>query len=296
MGCPHMRRPGCRLAALPLLVAVATAAAEAPLCPQPASVPRRIVSIAPAITETLFAIGAGDAVVGVSDYCAYPPEAARLPRLGSTLTPSYETIARLDPDLILSESNVNVPATELRALGPACLIPWLTLDQVVDGIRTVGRVTGHAPEADALADRIRARLTTPPPVDAPRVLLVLASDTSSLHEVWFIRRNSIHGAALAAAGGRNAVDEDVRGLPRLSLQRLLELDPDVILLLVSGKTGDEASVAKLLADWRALTPLTAVRKNRISVVEAPEAYISGPRILAMTDRLQAELARLAAAR
>jgi ABC-type Fe3+-hydroxamate transport system substrate-binding protein len=285
-----------RLVALWTFVLVATASADGPTCPQPAERPRRIASITPAITETLFAIGAGSAVVGVSDYCADPPEVARLPRLGTTLTPAYETIARLDPDLILSEDNVNVRAAELRALGDTCLIPWLSREQVLSGIRTVGRLTGHAEAADALADRIQTRLATPTPADAPRVLMVLASDTASLHEVWFIRRNSMHGAALAAAGGRNAVDEDVHGLPRLSLQRVLELDPDVILLLVAGKSGDDAARAKLLADWRALTPLTAVQRDRIAVVEAPEAYISGPRIIALTDRLQAELARLAAAR
>lgn len=280
-------------ACLLALAAVTTASAT---CPQPSTTPRRIVSITPAITETLFAIGAGPDVVGVSDYCADPPEVARLPRLGTTLTPAYETIARLDPDLILSESNVNVRADELRALGPTCLVPWLTLPQVLDGIRTVGRLTGHGTAADALAERIQTRLARPTPADAPRVLLVLASDTASLHEVWFIRRNSMHGAALAAAGGRNAVEDDVLGLPRLSLQRVIELDPDVILLLVAGKTSDEAATAKLLADWRALTPLTAVERGRIAVVEAPEAYISGPRIVALTDRLQAELARLAATR
>ncbi|HEV7731132.1 MAG TPA: helical backbone metal receptor [Candidatus Binatia bacterium] len=284
-------RPLLRLAAL---LVVATAASAATDCPTPATAPGRIVSITPAITETLFAIGAGPQVVGVSDYCTFPPETARLPHLGTTLTPTYETIARLDPELILSEDNVNVRATELRDLGPTCLIPWLTLDQFVAGIRTVGRVTGHAAPADALADRIRTRLTTPAPADAPRVLLVLASDTASLHEVWFIRRNSVHGAALAAAGGRNAVDEDVGGLPRLSLQRVLEIDPDVIVLLVAGTADEAAARERLLAEWRALEPLTAVRRNRIAVIDAPEAYITGPRILDLTDRLHAELARLAA--
>ncbi len=283
-------RPHLRLAALLVVAMTAGAAAD---CPTPATAPRRIVSITPAITETLFAIGAGPQVVGVSDYCTFPPEATTLPHLGTTLTPAYETIARLDPELILSEDNVNVRATELRGLGPTCLIPWLALDQFVAGIRTVGRVTGHTGSADALADRIRTRLTTPAPAGAPRVLLVLASDTASLHEVWFIRRNSVHGAALAAAGGRNAVDEDVRGLPRLSLQRVLEIDPDVILLLVAG-ADDAGARARLLDEWRALTPLAAVRRNRIAVVDAPEAYIAGPRILELTDRLQAELARLAA--
>jgi iron complex transport system substrate-binding protein len=284
----------CLLALAVVATARAAASPTAPICPTPSAIPRRIVSITPSITETLFAIGAGPAVVGVSDYCSDPPEVARLPRLGTTLTPAYETIVKLDPDLILSEDNVNVRATELRALGTTCLIPWLSLDQVVEGIRMIGRLTGHVTEADALADRIRTRLSTPAPANAPRVLLVLASDTASLDEVWFIRRNSIHGSALAAAGGRNAVDEDIPGLPRLSLQRVLEIDPDVVILLVAGRTGDAAATDKLLADWRALTPLTAVKRGRIAVVEAPEAYSMGPHILAMTDRLQAALARMTA--
>ena len=92
----------------------------------------RIVSLSPSMTETLFAIGAGERLVGVSDYCNYPAEAAKRPHVGTGLTPSYEAIARLAPTLIVSENNANVRAHELRALAPTLLLPWLSLSESAD--------------------------------------------------------------------------------------------------------------------------------------------------------------------
>src|SRR5262249_10536764 len=157
-------------------------------------------------TETLFAIGAGDRVVGVSDYCNDPPEVARLARVGTSITPSFERITRLEPTLIVTEKNASSRGHELDRLAPTFALNWLTLDEIVPGIRKLGRLSGHPLEADSLADRMHARLAVPPPSQGPRVLLVLGYDLEKLDEIWFIRRNSVHGAALHAAGARNAVD------------------------------------------------------------------------------------------
>ena len=105
--------------------------------------PSRIVSLAPAITETLFAIGAGDRVVGVSDYCNDPPEVARLARVGTSITPSFERIARLEPTLIVTEKNASSRGHELDRLAPTFALSWLTLDEIVAGIRKLGRLSGH---------------------------------------------------------------------------------------------------------------------------------------------------------
>jgi ABC-type Fe3+-hydroxamate transport system substrate-binding protein len=93
----------------------------------PASPGRRVVALAPAVTETLFAIGAGGDVVAVSDYCDTPDEVQRLPRVGTSITPNYEAIARFAPTLIVSESNAATKSRELQALAPTRLLPWLTL-------------------------------------------------------------------------------------------------------------------------------------------------------------------------
>jgi ABC-type Fe3+-hydroxamate transport system substrate-binding protein len=280
-----------QVATLALLAALSTLGAWTFLR-QPARETRaldgsRIVSLSPSITETLFAIGAAERVVGVSNYCTYPPQAATRPRVGTGLTPSYEAIARLAPTLVVTENNANVRAAELRALAPTLLLPWLSLAEIALSVRRLGAITGRQHEADALADRLSRRLGVLPPANGPRVLLVLGYDPSRLDEVWFIRKNSLHGAALHAALGRNAVDEAVTGLPRLSLQRVIELDPDIIILLVlERQRGDP------LAAWRKLEPLRAVRDNRLSVIEAPEAFANGPRILDLTERLAREIERL----
>ena len=90
-------------------------------------------------------------------------------------------------------------------MGPTRLLPWLSLTDVIESTRELGRLTGRAKEADDLAARLGERLTVAPPVNAPRVLLVIGYRPGKLDEVWFIRDNSLHGAALQAAGARNAV-------------------------------------------------------------------------------------------
>lgn len=279
------------LAALLVLPAVLAHATQ-PRCPKLAGIPQRIVSLTPAITETLFSIEAGPQVVGVSDYCVDPPEALRLPRLGTTMAPNHQGIARAAPALIVAQETLHVKAPELRALAPTCLLPWTTLEDVLAGMRALGAVTGHQAAANDLADLLGARLSAKPPANAPRVLLVLASPDATVDDVWFVQRNSIQGAALGAAGGRNAVDQDVTGFARMSRDRLLQVAPDVVILLLPKP--DPAAAQTLLAAWKRLATLPAVTRGRVSVIDAPEAYVSGPRILTLMDRLSTELRRLGA--
>jgi iron complex transport system substrate-binding protein len=274
-----------------LLAALSVLAAGALDCRRPSPAQpsgSRIVSLAPGITDSLFEIGAGPQVVARSDYCDYPPEALRLPRVGTSLTPAYETITRLAPTLIIGEAGANARQRELEAIGRTLLLPWLTLSEIVESLRELGRRTRTEAAANALADRLQRRLAVPAPPDGPRVLLVIGYQPGKLDEIWFIRENSLHGAALHAAGAQNAVTEAVRGLPRLSPERLLEIDPDAIFVLVEpGKTSSTD-----LAAWNALSPLRAVKNGQIRRLEAPEAYVHGPRILALVDRLAEAVSRV----
>lgn len=249
----------------------------------------RIVSLAPAVTETLFTIGAGSEVVAVSDYCDSPPEVTRLPRVGTSITPNYEAIARLGPTLVVSESNVSTRRKELEALAPTRLLPWLTLDEIVTSIRELGKLSGKPAAAATLADKLQSRLSVPEPTKGPSVLLVLGGESADATEIWFVRRNSLHGAALRAAGARNAVAEDVAGPPQLSHERLLELDPEYILVLTRPTTKREGS-----AGFERFPTLRAVKNGHVALIKTAEAFANGPRILTLVDRLHAELVRLGA--
>jgi len=274
---------------------LALLAATAASCRSRASAPRagtRVVSLSPGITDALFEIGVGSSVVARSDYCDYPPEVTRLPRVGTSITPNYEAIARLEPTLIVSEDNAAARRRELEALAPTRLLRWLSLDEVSRGIRELGKITSSKAKADALAERLERRLGVAAPTVAQKILLVIGSDTGRLDEIWFIRKNSLQGAALHAAGAQNAVAEDIAGQPRLSLERLIALDPDAIVVLTLATNPGDAE----LAPYRRLTTLRAVRDHRLAIVSAPEAYVNGPRVLALVERLGPVVERLKAPR
>lgn len=253
--------------------------------------PERIVSLTPALTETLFAIGAGSRVIAVSDYCRSPRRAAELPRAGTALTPNYELLARLEPTLIVSEAAVGGERGKLERIAPTERLPWLSLDETVQSVRRLGDLTGHRAAASELAARLQMRLSVEPPRSGPRVLLVLANESETLDPVWFIRRNSIHGAALHAAGARNAVEEVVPGLPRMSLERVIALDPDGIVLLSGAEPGDPRR-ARLLASWSRLTGLSAIRNGKLRVIDGDAVFSNGPRILEFADQLAPTIAEL----
>jgi len=138
---------------------------------------RRIVSLIPASTELLFALGAGDRLVGRTTWCDYPPEAARIPSVGDGLNPNVEAVVARQPDLVvLYQSPSNHGAAErFRGLGLATI--EVALNRIADferAARILGRATGHEPAADSLIRRVRAGLdsATMRAARPPNVLLL----------------------------------------------------------------------------------------------------------------------------
>ncbi|MGK4006317.1 helical backbone metal receptor [Sorangium sp. So ce1036] len=248
----------------------------------------RIISLAPSITETLFAMGADESVVGVSDYCDYPEGAQRRPRAGTALTPNIEAIASLRPTLILSQRAQGSRVEALRAIARTELLPWLTLSEVLSSTRALGRLTSREAAAEALAATLEERLSQRPPEGAPRVLMVLGSTPGKMSEIWFLRRNALHGTVLEAAGGRNAVAEDISRTPNLPLERVIALDPEVVLILVGVDRIEDSVEARYIADWKAL-PIAAAKRGAIRVIHGPEVKSTGPRILGLLDKVTAAI-------
>ena len=254
---------------------------------------RRLVSLTPAITETVLALGGGAQLIGVSNYCLLP-EGLKLPRLGSSLTPSFEAIAGLRPSLILCDDSAGAKRQELAAIAKCEVLPWLTLPEVVASIRRIGLLLGQAAAGDALAERMNSRLSQKPPPGAPRVLLLLSYDPDRPAEIWFIRQNSLHGAALSAAGATNAVAHDVAGLPRLSVEELIQLDPDEVLIIPPPGSTLEVR-RRLLTAFNALAPLRAVKDGKVGVVSTASQSV-GPSILELSDALASMLQKMAGPR
>lgn len=267
-----------------LLLACGGAPAPAPSTP-------RLVSLSPAITETLGAIDALDALVGRSDWCHAPPAVEALPAVGSGLTPDLERITALRPTTILLDGSVGNQTDTLRGLTEVQVLPWLTAEELVASTRKLGALTHHELGADALAERLQRALSQPAPANGPSVLLALGGEPGV--DLWFIKQNSLHGSALHAAGARNAVDHDVDGAPTLSTEALVTLDPAYVIVLLPAAP-DDATRATTLQSWSRLSTLRAVREGHVGVLGGPLLLSPGPAILDTVRELHDELARLGA--
>lgn len=263
--------------------------------PGVASAPRtwadRWVSLSPAITETVFALGAGRALVGRSSYCTIPPAAAALRAAGTALEPDFEALASLRPTGVLMEAAQGSQVEQVERITEAFPLPWLTLEEITRSIEDLGDLLDVAEPAQQLADTFRSALTVEPPVEGPRTLLALAADDLGHRDLWFIKRNSLHGSALHGAGLRNAVADDVDGPPRMSIEELIAVDPELIVVL-SAERLDDAARQRVLHAFDHLEPLRAPKTGAVGVIDGPEALSVGPSILMVPGRLKALAADL----
>jgi cobalamin transport system substrate-binding protein len=235
---------------------------------------QRVISLAPSITESLFAIGAGEQLVGVTTYCDYPPEASSRARVGGMTNPSIETILSLRPDLVAlsMEGNTLEDFAHLTGLSiPVFVTNPRTLSGISHSIEQLGELTGHRGEAQRLVDslgirvaRIRAR-TAGHPV---RALLFV-----SLQPLIAAGRNTFLNEILEAAGAKNIAVGVPGTYPAYSREAVLAEDPDA-LILTSDLTADIAGLTALFPEWAGLS---AVRKGRVYRVDPDIVSRPGPR-------------------
>jgi len=245
------------------------------------STTQRFISLSPAITATLVAVGARSQLVGVSDYCHFAIDVGNISRVGSGYTPRYESIVTLAPTAVFVEAVNATNVAQLSSVVRVEALPWLTLEEVIASTRRIGVVTGHSSVANLLASEYAARLRSRVRPDSPRVLLAVAHVPGALKEIVFIRTNSIHGRVLEAAAARNAVEENVPDAPRMSLEEVILRNPDGIVIVESKTEADPL----VIEDWRKLSVLRAVQTNQIAVIAAPDVAIPGPQLLELVKRL-----------
>jgi iron complex transport system substrate-binding protein len=237
---------------------------------------RRIVSLSPSTTETLAAIGARDQLVGRSRYCDYPPDVLNLPQVGGFVDPNVEAILALRPDLVTGArgpAGRNV-ADRIAALGIATYFPETeSLEEVDTMILGLGDRTGHAPQAHALVESLRAR------EDALRRAVEGAERTRTLL-VFGLAPIVVAGPGgfpdqmLRAAGAANVVSEGTR-YPTLGMERVLALAPDLILdASLQGQPGDER-ITKETPGWG---DLSAVKAGRVVPLRDEAVLRPGPRV------------------
>jgi iron complex transport system substrate-binding protein len=272
---------------LALAVAVGWGCApRAPDGPEPASAPpQRVVSLAPSLTETLFALGLGERVVGVTRYCAHPPEVRRLPQVGGHLDPSYEAIVALEPDLVVLIPSSEASGRLLSDLG----VPVLEVDQhdvaaVLASVSVLAEACGVPERGAALRSAMEARLAAVAAAVAgrprPRTVVVVSHEigAGAVRSVWAAGPDTFYDGVLELAGGVNAVAEGLVQYPELSREGLAALDPEVVIDVVAGVEERGLDLDSIRAGWGALAELRAVRGGRVRVLVGEMMVVPGPRL------------------
>lgn len=242
--------------------------------------PVRIVSLAPSVTEILFAIGLGGRVAGVTDYCDYPAAAQNLSKVGGFKGKSLEAIVGLAPDLVIGTRDGNDQAMfrSLERLGIDTLtIEPATLTGVIESIRTIGRAAGREEAAGALARSleerlfsVHARVAGARPV---RVLFVYGRAPLVLAGPGTFADDMIHWA-----GGENVAHDAAIPYPRFSMESVMARGPEVIVEGAMGSEGDGATRSRAEAFWSRWESLPAVRDHRIVIISESLIARPGPRI------------------
>jgi len=258
------------------------------------TIPRRIVSLVPATTEMLFAMGAGDRVAGVSSYDRHPPEVERLPRLGGLLDPSVERILALKPDLVVVYGTQSELRRQLDGAGiPTFPYVHRGLADITETIRALGARVGSEREARALADRmetqlasIRSRVAGRP---RPKALLVFGREPGSLRHIEASGGYGFLHDMLATAGGADVLADIARESVQMSAEMVLARAPDVIIELRYGEADTGPTQASVRRAWSALPAVPAVKTGRIYLLVGDEFVVPGPRVVDAVQRLAAVL-------
>jgi len=252
--------------------------------------PQRIVSLAPSLTETLFALGVGDRVVGVTRYCAYPPAVRELPKIGGHLDPNFEAIVSLEPDLVVVIPSSHENRRRLESLGIAVLeVDQHDVDAVLDSVSIVAEACGVGERGAALRSTIEDRLADVASMVAgfPRVrtLVVVGHQIGggTVRSVWAAGPDTFYDGVLRIAGGVNVIDGGVARYPEVSREGLTAFDPEVVLDLVAGVEERNFDLDEVLSGWRRLAELRAVREHRVSVLEGDHMVVPGPRLPEMVE-------------
>jgi len=241
-------------------------------------IPRRIISLSPSNTEILFALGLGEKVVGVTEYCNYPPKAKDKEKIGGFSTPDIERIIALEPDLILAESRHAkevIPALEERGFTIFASAPK-SLDGILEDIRIVGEITGKAKEAYELVAEMESRIEAV--TDKTKELERLRVFYITWHDpLWSVGSGTIINELIEKAGGIN-IFQDITGHEVVDIETLIVRNPEII-IACTGHGEAEGKPFEWAKEESRLRVTEARKDNRVYQIDADLVSRAGPRIV-----------------
>ncbi|MDI6792776.1 MAG: cobalamin-binding protein [bacterium] len=240
----------------------------------------RIVSLSATSTEILFALGLGRRVVGVTTYCDYPAEAKTKEKIGGYTTPNLEKIVALGPDLVIASQRTPQQVVDgLKRAKVKTIVTWeaKTAGEVLETIKTIGRITGTKKEAEVLATDLKERMSRiTARISGTETRPKVFWEVSSSGELVTVGPTTFAHNLICLAGGRNIAAQSRTAYPRYSSEHILVSNPEVIIVVSMGSAQADIEQVKNRVGWQ---EISAIKNNRIYCIEQNLVSRPGPRIV-----------------
>ncbi len=248
---------------------------------------QRVISLAPSITEMVFALGGNSRLVGVSDFCSYPPEALKIEKVGGLFNPNIEKIMALKPDLILATNSYRDLPEKFKGINvKTVLLPEKTLTDVFTSIDSLGTLLGNKQAADSLHRAIGDSLEKYHWTDKaprPKVMLVLGRDPGVARNIGVSGPGAFLDELLSWCGGINAFSDLKVSYSAISREALLARNPDIIIeFSPKALTSDQQRSNR--KQWQSFKRIKAYKNNQIFVIGGNDFLIPGPRVYRLARR------------
>jgi len=246
----------------------------------------RIVTMAPALTEIVFALGKGDEIVGNTKFCNFPEEAKTIRRVGGLLDINLEILISLKPDVIVLYPENRAKLKILEGKAKLVVVSHTSLADVLDGISTISKALNVEQKGTELISNIKRRLDGLRQKNAgkkrEKVLLIIGRNPDKLTNMFIIGKGDFLNDLLQAVGAVNAYDGGIN-YPSISVESVVAMNPDVIIELSAFNEGiDEAKVFGL---WERFSFISAVKDRKIFIITDDLWLIPGPRVAEIAEKM-----------
>lgn len=253
----------------------------------------RIVSLAPSTTEILFALGLGDKVAGVSQFCNWPPEAKKLPKMGGLMNPNYEAIIAAKPDLVIVFDDMPESENKFRTMGIETLaIKHDTISDILDAIGAIGRRCGKEQAAQSMVENISNKIhaieSRNQTQNRPKVLISIGHDYSQdagamPKNIYIAGNDGFYSEIIKLAGGQNAYTGSIPD-PAVNFESIVSMNPQIIIdILPPANANTDGETVK--KQWQNLSDIDAAKNDRIYVFSEDYMSIPGPRFINIIEKI-----------
>jgi iron complex transport system substrate-binding protein len=250
---------------------------------------QRVISLSPSITEVLFAIGAGNQVVAVTEFCTYPKETTLKPKVGGMLNSSAESIIALTPDLIVFQPGKSNAKQLTKKLNSEYIeASFQDLKSIYQSIQDIGNAVGKAKEARELITDIKSKLESYQErlknVKPKSTLLILGDSRDPLRDLYAVGKRTFLDELLTLSGGENVLDETLSQYPKISREYIISRSPEVVIIAGPNSDVTEQEFSSNLNAWRILGSVRAVKNKNIHMINEDYILIPGPRLVNIVDK------------